>query len=95
MLLDISDLHVTYRTREGDLPAVRGVDLTVTAGETVGIAGESGCGKSTLASAVLRLLPPSAQVTGAIRLDGADVLTMSWHELRRIPMSSRAGSVSG
>ena len=47
-------------TSEGPLPAVRGVDLVVRAGEVVGVAGESGCGKSTLASTVLRLQPKDA-----------------------------------
>ena len=56
-LLRIEDLSVTYRTGGGDLPAVRGVDLTVERGEVVGVAGESGCGKSTLASTILRLQP--------------------------------------
>src|SRR5690606_19141192 len=54
-LLELRDLRIDYRTSEGDLPAVRGVTLSVRAGEVVGIAGESGCGKSTLASTVLRL----------------------------------------
>ena len=43
-LLDIRDLAVSYATGEGPVPALRGVDLTVSAGEIVGVAGESGCG---------------------------------------------------
>jgi peptide/nickel transport system ATP-binding protein len=83
-LLEIEDLSVTYRTAEGDVPAVRDVSLTVDRGEIVGIAGESGCGKSTLASTVLRLQPPSALVTGEVRVHGADVLTMRWGDLRTL-----------
>jgi peptide/nickel transport system ATP-binding protein len=82
--LEIRDLSVSY----GDLPAVRGVDLSVDTGETVGLAGESGCGKSTMAGAVLRLLPASARVSGQIRLDGEDVLTMGWGRLRAVRWSS-------
>jgi peptide/nickel transport system ATP-binding protein len=83
-LLEFKDLHVTYTGSRGRIPAVRGVDLTVAAGETVGIAGESGCGKSTLAMAVLRLLPKSADVTGRILLDGEDLLAMGWGRLRAV-----------
>ncbi len=81
-LLELRDLSVSYRTTEGALPAVRGVDLTVRAGEVVGVAGESGCGKSTLATTVLRLQPRDAAVTGEVLLAGADVLTMGWGDLR-------------
>ena len=83
-LLSVQGLSVTYRTREGDVPAVRDVDLTVDRGEIVGVAGESGCGKSTLASTVLRLQPPSAKVEGRVLVRGADVLTMSWGALRAV-----------
>ena len=81
-LLQIEDLHVTYAARSGPVPAVRGVDLAVAAGEIVGLAGESGCGKSTVAASVLRLLPSSATVRGRILLGGEDVLAMNWGAVR-------------
>jgi peptide/nickel transport system ATP-binding protein len=84
VLLELADLHVTYRSRGGGIPAVRGVDLTVARGEILGVAGESGCGKSTLASTVLRLQPASAEVTGKVLLEGEDVLTMKWSQLRAV-----------
>ncbi|WP_214110008.1 ABC transporter ATP-binding protein [Acrocarpospora catenulata] len=80
-LLELDDLRVTYA---GDVPAVRGVSLTVAPGEVLGIAGESGCGKSTISNAVLRLLPRSAKVTGRVLLDGEDVYGMSFGRLRAI-----------
>src|SRR5215470_12656328 len=83
-LLQIKDLSVTYRSRQGPVPAVRGVSLAVEAGQTLGVAGESGCGKSTIVGAVLRLLPRATTVTGQILLDGRDVLTMSFGELRAV-----------
>ncbi|MCD0446850.1 ABC transporter ATP-binding protein [Glycomyces sp. A-F 0318] len=83
-LLEFKDLRVTYNGSRGRVPAVRGVDLAVEAGRTLGIAGESGCGKSTLAMAVLRLLPKTAEVTGEILLDGEDLLTMGWGRLRAV-----------
>ncbi len=83
-LLELRDLHITYRTQGGLVPAVRGVSLSVAAGQTLGLAGESGCGKSTIAASVLRLLPASAKVTGEILINGEDVLTMSWGRLRAV-----------
>ncbi|UQS24919.1 ABC transporter ATP-binding protein [Amycolatopsis thermalba] len=79
-LLEIKDLRVSYR----DVDAVRGVNLTLAPGETLGVAGESGSGKSTVAMSVLRLLPRSARVTGEILLDGEDVTTMRWGHLRAV-----------
>lgn len=75
---------MTYGSGAAAVPAVRGVNLTVGAGQKLGIAGESGCGKSTLAMALLRLLPASAKLTGEILLDGEDVLTMKWGRLRAV-----------
>ena len=89
-LLEIKDLHVTYRTASGPLPAVRGVSLSVDAGESVGIAGESGCGKSTLASTVLRLQPNygRGRRTGARRRPGRQ--TIPWGQLRAVRWAEAA-----
>lgn len=83
-LLEVRNLSVTYGSGAAAVPAVRGVDLTLAAGQKLGVAGESGCGKSTMALALLRLLPPSARLTGEILLDGEDVLTMKWGRLRAV-----------
>ncbi|WP_217214794.1 ABC transporter ATP-binding protein [Streptomyces sp. AC550_RSS872] len=80
-LLDVRELTVTY---PGGAAAVRGVDLTLAAGQKLGIAGESGCGKSTLALALLRLLPPGTRIGGQVLLDGEDVLTMKWGRVRAV-----------
>jgi peptide/nickel transport system ATP-binding protein len=89
-VLSVRDLHVTYRTAAGPLPAVRGVDVELAAGETLGLAGESGCGKSTLAGALLRLLPSGTEVTGDVLLDGEDVLAMKPGRLRAVRWSGMA-----
>ncbi|MEU9774923.1 ABC transporter ATP-binding protein [Streptomyces sp. NPDC047968] len=83
-LLRVRDLRVTYGSGAGAVPALRGVDLSLEAGRTLGLAGESGCGKSTLALALLRLLPASARTTGEVLLAGEDVLTMRWGRLRAV-----------
>ena len=84
-LLEVRDLHVTYAASSpAPIPAVRGVDLALDVGETLGIAGESGCGKSTMASALLRLLPRGTEVTGEVLLDGEDVLDMKPGRLRTV-----------
>ncbi|MFC4069695.1 ABC transporter ATP-binding protein [Actinoplanes subglobosus] len=82
-LLEISDLDVHYRRRVGRLHALRGVSLSLSPGETVGVIGETGSGKSTLARAVLGLVRPTS---GRIVVDGSDVAAFNqrqWRELRR------------
>ena len=86
-LLDVSALEVTYQPR-GSLfrrrqafRAVRGVDLAVSEGETLGLVGESGSGKSTIGRAILRLVRPSA---GAIEFDGIDVPAAGGSDLKRL-----------
>lgn len=89
-VLSIRDLHVTYHTASGPVPAVRGVDMEIPRGGSLGLAGESGCGKSTIAGAVLRLLPVTAEVTGQIILDDRDVLTLNPGGLRAVRWKSGA-----
>ncbi|MEV0796560.1 ABC transporter ATP-binding protein [Kribbella sp. NPDC050281] len=86
-LLELDEVSVTYRIATGDVPAVRGVSLSLEAGEAVGLAGESGSGKSSVAMALLRLLPRSARVEGRILLGGEDVLAMKWGRLRAVRWS--------
>lgn len=89
-VLELRDLSVTYRTTAGEVPAVRGVDLEIDVGDTVGLAGESGCGKSSIAGAVLKLLPSNARVDGQVLLEGRDVATMRPGELRAARWTSAA-----
>jgi len=84
-VLSIEGLQLTYQLGSRELPGVRGVDLTVAAGEIVGILGESGCGKSTLGLAIPRLLPPNGSVTGGrISLNGRDLTALTDGEMRQV-----------
>ncbi len=83
-VLSLKDVHITYHTAAGGVPAVRGVDIEVAKGEVLGLAGESGCGKSTIAGAILRLLPSRTKVEGSITLDGEDILSMKLGRLRAV-----------
>src|SRR5260370_313787 len=83
-LLAVRDLAVTSRTGAEHVRAVRGVDFTLHAGQTLGMAGESGSGKTTVALSLLRLLPASAKVTGQVLFRGEDVLGFGWEKLRAV-----------
>ena len=89
-LLEVRDLHVTYRTTRGPVPAVRGVSLHVDRGETLGLAGESGSGKSTMTMALLRLVPVGTKITGTVTLAGEDVLAMNPGRLRAVRWAEAA-----
>jgi len=81
-LLEIRDLHTWFKAGRADVRAVNGVDLTVGAGEILGLVGESGCGKSALALSILRLIDaPGKVVAGSVLFDGKDVMGMSGREL--------------
>jgi len=67
-LLQAQNMQVSYKTHEGEVYALSGVDLHIKAGETLGLVGESGCGKSTLGKALMRLIPAQ----GSIKLQGIE-----------------------
>jgi len=85
-LLEVRGLVKDYEVGGGLLGkkeyvrAVRGVDLDVRRGETVGVVGESGCGKSTLGRSILRLIEPT---DGTVRFEGVDLARLSASEMRR------------
>ncbi|WP_086691443.1 ABC transporter ATP-binding protein [Streptomyces recifensis] len=86
MLLEVRDLHVEFRTRDGVAKAVNGVSYGVGAGETLAVLGESGSGKSVTAQAVMGILdmPPGRITGGQILFQGRDLLGLKEEERRRI-----------
>ncbi|MGJ5753566.1 ABC transporter ATP-binding protein [Streptomyces puniciscabiei] len=86
MLLEVRDLRVEFRTRDGVAHAVNGVSYEVDAGETLAVLGESGSGKSVTAQAVMGILdtPPGKVTGGRILFRGRDLLTLKEEERRRI-----------
>ncbi|WP_188911556.1 ABC transporter ATP-binding protein [Salinarimonas ramus] len=83
-LLEIENLRVEIPALTGAAPILEGVDIGLDRGEKLGIVGESGCGKSMTALAIMGLLPGAARATGAIRLDGRDLLATSEREMQGI-----------
>ncbi|MFF9410522.1 ABC transporter ATP-binding protein [Streptomyces anandii] len=86
MLLEVRDLRVEFRTRDGVAHAVNGVTCQVDAGETLAVLGESGSGKSVTAQAVMGILdtPPGRITGGEVLFRGQDLLKLKEDERRRI-----------
>ncbi|HLS14172.1 MAG TPA: ABC transporter ATP-binding protein [Beutenbergiaceae bacterium] len=84
-LLEVDDLHVEFRTREGIAKAVNGISYTVNEGETLAVLGESGSGKSVTAQAIMGIVdsPPGYITRGEIRFRGKDLRAMT-EEQRRL-----------
>jgi peptide/nickel transport system ATP-binding protein len=85
-LLDIQGLKVHFKTDDGWVRAVDGVDITVNRAETVGIVGESGCGKTVTSMTVLKLIamPPGKIADGRILWQGQDLAPLTAKEMQAI-----------
>jgi peptide/nickel transport system ATP-binding protein len=83
-LLHVQDLRVHFPTAAGVARAVDGISFTLQAGRTLGLVGESGCGKSVTAAALLRLLPSSAQISGAVDFEGVALLQLPEGRMRSV-----------
>jgi oligopeptide/dipeptide ABC transporter ATP-binding protein len=91
-LLEVRDLQVEFRTRDGVARAVNGVNYSVGAGETLAILGESGSGKSVSSQAVMGILdsPPGFVTGGEIMFKGRDLLKLGREERRKVRGSQMA-----
>src|SRR5471030_46497 len=85
-LLDIRGLKTWFKTDDGMVQAVDGVDIRIDRGETVGIVGESGCGKTVTARSILQLIdmPPGRFEAGKILWQGRDLIPLSAPEMDKI-----------
>ncbi len=82
-LLEVKDLHTSFKTGDGLVRAVTGVDFAVRRGEVLGLVGESGCGKSVTSLSILRLInPPGSIDSGQILFDGQDLLQLKEPAMR-------------
>lgn len=85
-LLEVEDLHVEFRTRDGVAKVLNGVSYHVAAGETLAVLGESGSGKSVTAQTIMGILdtPPGFITNGSIKFRGEDLLSQSAEERRMV-----------
>ncbi len=84
-VLEVSNLHTFFMTKEGVVKAVNGVSFTLEEEGILGVVGESGSGKSVTALSIMRLVPiPGEIVEGSIRFDGTELLELGDEQMRRI-----------
>ncbi|MBC7604950.1 MAG: ABC transporter ATP-binding protein [Ramlibacter sp.] len=85
-LLEIKGLKTHFKTEDGWLHAVDGVDISVERGETVCVVGESGCGKTVTAMTVLKLIPmpPGKIVAGEVLWQGRDLVKLDAAGMRKV-----------
>ena len=83
-MLETKHLSVDYHAPGGVVKALRGVDISISEGEAVGVVGESGCGKSTLALSIMRLVDPPGTVSGSVLLKDIDLMGMDERGLQDV-----------
>lgn len=88
-LIQIKDLHINIKTDEGVLTAVRGVNLDIKKGETLGLVGESGCGKSLTSKAILGINAANCSPSGEILFRPSDDPSGNPLDLLKLPKNGK------
>ena len=84
-LLEVTGLKTYFKTMDGVVKAVDGVDMAIAPGKTLGVVGESGCGKSVTSLSIMRLVDlPGWIAGGEINFDGKDLVKLSEEQMRHI-----------
>ena len=83
-ILELKDLHTTFKTERGDVSAVNGVNFRLEPGKTLGIVGESGSGKSVTAYSIMQILAQTGRITsGEVLYKGDDITKYSEREMQK------------
>ncbi|WP_447956665.1 ABC transporter ATP-binding protein [Vreelandella sp. EE7] len=83
-LLEVDNLKVDFELPNGTVSAVKGVSFSIAENETLALVGESGSGKSVTSTALMRLLPSLAKISGAIRFEGENLVEASNARMRSL-----------
>ncbi|NWQ41846.1 ABC transporter ATP-binding protein [Bacillus sp. EB106-08-02-XG196] len=83
-ILEVKNLKTTFKTDNGTVSVVDGVDFSIKPGETLGVVGESGCGKSVTSLSVMRLLPSNASNEGSITFQGQELISLPEKHMQKV-----------
>ena len=91
-VLEVSDLHTTFKTDNGDVSAVNGVSFKLEPGKTLGIVGESGSGKSVTAYSIMQILAENGAITGgSVKYKGEDIT--KWNKKKMADFRGKCCSI--
>ena len=91
-VLEVSDLHTTFKTDNGDVSAVNGVSFKLEPGKTLGIVGESGSGKSVTAYSIMKILAENGAITGgSVKYKGEDIT--KWNKKKMADFRGKCCSI--
>ena len=83
-LLSVDDITIAFQAGNDTVSVVNNLSLSIGRGEAVGLVGESGSGKSMTSLAIMGLVPPTGHVSGSIKFDGTELLSLPQRQLRSI-----------